>query len=218
MRVVTWAAFYEGSSDALYYDVLLPRLIRDLVTREGKHVVEVPDVPALRFGASGRTVGKVAAEACDFRAACDSVFIHADSGGKNSAQGIASRSEAYCVAMAARCNWPRQQCVTIIPCHETEAWLIADAQAVTDALGYRGDPADVGLPSDARAAERLGDPKLVLRAAIEQIAGRRRAKQIENVFPAIANRQRLEWLRRSTSFVDFEENLRICLRSLDCVG
>lgn len=217
MRYISWAAFYEGPSDALYLDVLLPRIIRDLVMREGIQLVEVPDMPAVKLGTKGRSVDRVAEEACAFRDAYDVIFIHADTGGRGLEQGLAHRAVAYCEALAARCNWPAERCITITPRHETEAWLIADGRAVTMALGYSGDPFEVGLPGDARAAERLNDPKQVLRAAIEAIAGRRRVRIIDSLFPAIAQRQELELLRQSSSFLEFERRLRCCLRELCCI-
>lgn len=214
MRYLSWAAFYEGPSDALYLDVLLPRILRNLITTNGADLVEVPDVPAVKLGKNGRAVDAVADEACVFRDAFDVVFIHADTGGRGLEQGLQNRADAYCLAMQGRCAWPEDQCVTLTPRRETEAWLLADGYAVTEALGYRGEPGEVGLPLDARAAERLADPKGVLRAAVELITGRRRRQPVENLFPAIGQRQRLDMLRQSASFSHFEDRLGDCLRSL----
>lgn len=217
MRYVSWAAVYEGPSDALYLDVLLPRLIREVVAREGTSLVDVPDVPAVRLGSSGRSIDAIAEEACRFRDAFDIIFIHADTGGRGLAQGLANRSDAYCTAFTQVCNWPTDRCVTVTPNHETEAWLLADNRAVTAALGFTGDPTDVGLPPDPAAAERLGDPKQVLAAAVEAVAGRRRRQSVSNLFPAIAQRQRLDVLRRAASFAGFEARLRVALAALGCL-
>lgn len=217
MRYVSWATFYEGMSDALYLDVLLPRVIRDLIAREGTDLVEVADVAAVKLGESDRSVDKVAEEACAFREAYHVVFIHADTGGRALERGLPERADAYCAAFAARCDWPEDRCITITPRHETEAWLLADGRAVTSALGYSGDPSEVGLPANARAAERLQDPKQTLDAAMELVRGRRRRQRLDTIFPAIAQRQELVLLRRSASFAQFEERLRRCLQSLRCV-
>lgn len=218
MKYLSWAAFYEGETDALYLDVLLPRVLRDLIANEGTDLVDVPDGPAVRLGQSDRTVERVAAEACEFRGAFDVVFIHADTGGRGVERNIVSRSQAYCSAMRAMCGWPDLQCVTITPRHETEAWLLADGSAVTSAFGYTGDPGEVGLPANAQAAERLVDPKATLRAAAEQISGRRRSQSVETIFPAIGQRQDLAKMRQSQSFLGFEDRLRSCLRSLRLVS
>lgn len=218
MKYLSWAAFYEGNSDALYLDVLLPRILRELITAHGEDLVDVPDVPAVRLGQNGRTIEAVAAEACAFREAFDLVFIHADTGGRALERNIDNRSQAYCDAMQAACGWPTDQCITLTPRHETEAWLLADATAITSALGYQGDPSEVGLPSNAKAAERLIDPKATLKASIEQISGRRRRQPIENSFPAIGQRQRMDALRASSSFQSFETRLRIALTAMRLIS
>lgn len=217
MRYVSWAAFYEGPSDALYLDVLLPRAIRELIASEGSELAEIPDAPSVKLGLHGRDVNQVATEACEFKNAFDVVFIHADTGGRALESRLSDRADAYCMAMRALCDLPSDHCITLTPRHETEAWLLADGRAITDALGFSGDPAGIGLPTDARAAERLVDPKQVLADAIKTVAGRRRSQRVETLFPAIAQRQRMEHLRRSDSFLAFEEQLRRCLRVLGCV-
>lgn len=214
MKYVSWAAFYEGETDALYLDVLLPRILRDLIAKEGLELVDVPEVPAVRLGQFGRSVENVACEACTFKDAFHLVFIHADTGGRGLERNLSSRSQAYCECMQRLCNWPVDQCITITPRHETEAWLLADPVAVTAAFGYNGSPSEVGIPVNARAAERLPDPKATLKEVSERISGRRRKQAIENTFPAIGQRQDLNILRSSKSFNDFEGRLRMCLRSL----
>lgn len=214
MRYISWAVLYEGPSDALYLDVLLPRTIRELISTEGVALVEIPDAPAVRLGRSGRGVHSVAVEACGARDAFDIVFIHADTGGRHVEQGLSNRSLAYCEAMTDCCDWPGERCVTVSPRHETEAWLLADDAAVAGALGFRGKSGSIGLPPDARTADQLGDPKQVLREAIAAVAGRRRSQRIDLLFPAIAQRQDLSRLRQSPSFQAFEERLRACLRTL----
>lgn len=214
MSYVSWAAFYEGPSDALYFDVLLPRIIRDVILREGQWA-EVPESPSVTLGMDGRSVKRLAEEACKFSEAFDVIFIHADTGGRGLEQGLANRASAYCGAMAAACNWPCDCCITLTPRHETEAWLIADGEAVMAALGYKGRPAELGLPIDPRAAERLSDPKQTLKLAIEQASGRRRSLNYTNLFPAIAQRQNLDTLRKSESFLDFESRLRRGLLTLN---
>ena len=64
MTYVSWATFHEGPSDALYFDVLLPRLIEEIITTEGVRHSDVPSNPSARLGAQGRSVDDVAKEAC----------------------------------------------------------------------------------------------------------------------------------------------------------
>ena len=90
MRYVSWAALYEGSSDALYFDVLIPRMLRDMIACEGNTLADVPDNAVVRLGHRSRQVETVAQEICHYREAFDLVFIHADTGGRDVERGNGS--------------------------------------------------------------------------------------------------------------------------------
>ena len=180
----------------------------------GRVPVEVPEVAALRLGKGGRSIDDVASAACDSRDAFHLLFIHADRGGRAQERGLAARGREYCRRAHEICAFPLRRCVVIAPRHETEAWVLADPEAVMEALGYRGRPEDIGLPGDAQVAERLVDPKRTLNDAIAQVRGRRRAEPAGAFFTAIAQRQSLDALRRSPSYTEFETSLREALIDL----
>lgn len=219
MTYVSWATFHEGPSDAFYLDVLLPRLMEDIVRREGIRHSDIPLAPAVKLGERNREVSSVAAEACEAKDAFEILFVHADTGGRALAEGLASRADAYCQEIYSLCSFPPSRCITVTPRHETEAWILADPQAVKDALGFTGDHRRIGLPDNAHEAERISDPKAALRGALETIAGRRRrGHRVEQIFPAIAQRQNFDALRRSTSFAAFEAKLKVSLSDLGCIS
>lgn len=218
MTYISWAAFHEGGTDIQYLDILIPRLIEEIILKDGIRHSEIPTTPSITLGKNGRNISSVAAEICSSQEAFEIVFIHADTGGRSISESIGERSCSYCDAASTLCDWPRSRCVTVTPRHETEAWILADPQAVSDALGYYGKPSDIGLPSGAAEAERLQDPKAVLRNAMLNLSGaRRRTPRAEQLFPAIAQRQSFGRLRESKSFKEFEEQLRFCLADLGCI-
>jgi len=205
MIYVTWAVLYEGSTDAAYFDVLIPHIMEEILLARGIRNVTVPTVPALKLRRG--PIEEVAQEACKARDAFHLIFIHVDTGGRNLEIDLDRRLLSYSKAMQAACDWPPVRCITVAPRHEMEAWALADAESVTAALGYNGAPALVGLPSSAREAERLADPKAILQAAVSRIRGRRRPFDVKQILPAIAQRQSLEKLRGASSFAAFEQNL-----------
>jgi hypothetical protein len=215
MTYLSWAVLYEGETDAAYFDLLIPRLMDEIVMIHGTRHSTIPATPALRLRRAA--VDKVAKEACDAREAFHLVFIHADAGGRNLEHGLETRSGAYCEAMHELCEWPHARCVTISPRHETEAWILADSQAVTSALGYIGSPDSIGLPVNAAQAERLDDPKAVLERAVGRVRGRRRHFDVKQIFPAIAQRQSFATLRQTKSFITFETSLLEALTDLGCI-
>jgi hypothetical protein len=119
--------------------------------------------------------------------------------------------------MHALCNFPPSRCIAVAPRHETEAWMLADPDAVVTAFGYAGTPASIGLPASPREAERLGDPKAVLAEAMTSVRGRRRRPDIRQIIPAIAQRQSFDTLRQTRSFASFESSLRTALADLGCI-
>ena len=215
MTYVSWAALYEGETDAVYLDVLIPRMMEEIVRSRGTRHSNIPTACAIRLHRG--PVAEVAREACAAKDAFYLVFIHADSGGRNLEAGLGRRLDAYCAAMRDLCDWPPVRCITVAPRHETEAWILTDPLAVTSALGYLGSPTSIGLPSSASQAERLDDPKAVLAAAVTKVRGRRRPFDVKQIFPAIAQRQALDTLRQANSFTAFEADLLQALADLGCV-
>lgn len=218
MTYPSWASLYEGSTDEAYFEIIIPRLMEDLVARTGTRNVHIPLTAAVRLGKNGRGVAQVAAEACAEQDAFYILFIHADTGGRALEAGVADRSVAFCEAAHALCDFPPDRCVVVTPRHETEAWILADPEAVGGALGFRGSPAELGLPANAPEAERLRDPKAVLKEAISQVRGRRSSQNVGQLIPAIAQRQSIAALQRSASFQAFEARFATALRSLGCIA
>ncbi len=207
-----YALFCEGASDFAYFEVLIPRVIDDLVDAQGRYPVDIPSTPAFRLGRAGRSVDSVAEEACQGREAFLLTFVHADTGGASQAQTLDSRSTAYCTKMHEICGLAPVRCVLICPRHETEAWALADRDAVLDALGYKGD---LDLPIDAREAERLPDAKSTLQTAVTKARRPvRRRRNADAILPSIAQRQSIDALRRAPSFRRFEEDLTASLQDI----
>jgi hypothetical protein len=137
MTYIAWAVLYEGDSDASYFDVLIPRVLETLALT-GPRLPTIPLEPAIRLRRA--STDKVAEEACGAKDSFDVVFIHADTGGRAMEQKIHDRGAAYCLAMQIGCGWPGDRCVVIAPRHETEAWVLADPQAVTEPWITPGRP------------------------------------------------------------------------------
>lgn len=208
MRYLSWAVLYEGQSDASYFDIMIHKLMLEMVCG-GDHVVSIPENP-VRI--RSRSIIGFAREVCDNSDSFDILFIHLDAGGRSISQRISQTTSEYLAALKETCDWSDKRCVFVLPRHETEAWVLADAEAVCVALGYNGNPSGVGLPASASEAERIQDPKLCLNEVINQIrGGRHRKRGDRNVFAAVAQNQRIEILRGSESFSEFECRLRSAL-------
>ena len=215
MIYLSWAALYEGGSDNSYFEIMIPRLMEHIVALHGTITTVIPTTAALKLRRA--PFREAAVEACGSRDAFELIFVHADTGGRGLDVTVDSRSRGFCEEMHNVCQWPHQRCISISPRHETEAWVLADRDAVLDALGYRGSPESIGLPANARHAERLTNPKAVIEGAVSHVRGRRKTVDIKPLFAAIAQRQSFERLREARSFLDFENNLRSALFDVGCI-
>lgn len=208
---LSWALYAEGNSDRDYFEALLPRVLEEIILKDGNFSVDIPTNYAVSLGASGRAVNEVAEEACAAKAAFELLFIHADTGGRALEEGIENRAQAYVNQMNHLCALRVDRAVIIAPKHETEAWLLADRDALLATLGYRDPGNALNLPSDADKAEKLPDPKAVLRSAVDAIYGNRMTAKRDVNFGSIALQQDLRILRGSASYRKFEADLRASL-------
>ena len=103
--------------------------------------------------------------------------------------------------------------VLLRPAAMMESWALADPKAVLDALGYRGAPAELGLPGGAEQAEVHPDPKGCLDSACRTVRGPRGWRG-DTLLPAIAQRQSMDALRQSRSFQELERSLHTALGDL----
>jgi hypothetical protein len=211
---LSWALFAEGNSDLEYLTALAPRVLEDILQREGTRPVDVPNTGII-LGSRGRKIEEVAAEACDAQNSFHLLFVHADTGGRALERGLNSRSSMYVAAMNARCGIRVDRSVIIAPRRETEAWILGDRDALLSALGFRDPRNELGLPLDAAVAERLPDPKAVLNAAVDTIYDRRQTAKRYFSFGPIALRRDLRALRSSDSFDQFYNDLRRALVTWD---
>lgn len=213
MTYISWAALYEGAHDSEYFNILIPKLMEEIVIEERVRDADIPLDPVAIFGRNGREIDSVTREICENKNSIHIVFIHADTGGRGLEENIKSRSQVYVDRAKELCGFNEDRCVLLLPRHETEAWALSDPAALASALGYRGNMATLGAPASAAQAEANPDPKQTLVSIVESAQRGRRA-DIRRILPSIAQYQSIEALRGSRSFRDFDMRLRLALKSL----
>ncbi|CAM8663968.1 MULTISPECIES: hypothetical protein [Sphingobium] len=205
---LSWSAFYEGKSDAQYFNVIIPRLLDDIIRISGKRPCDIGEFPALEFGIGDRSFDKVAAEICQRKNEFHIIFVHADLGGRGLAANVAQRREQLIQKAQEICDFNAQIAVMLSPEKEVEAWALADLTAIKAALGVNEISHHL-VPDTPLAAERLLDPKASLEAIIRSVTNRRSTAR--NILVRIAQEQSIDQLRRANSFKMFEVSLRNAL-------
>lgn len=212
---ISWAALYEGRSDAAYFNVLLPRVIETVLREEGTRPFDVGIAPSVQFGLSERSFADAAIDICERRAEFHFIFVHADTGGRSQEMAISARREALIEAAVEQCDFDIRLAVYLSPRKELESWAVTDPSAINAAFGVSRLPNGF-VPATPRAAEKLEDPKALLTDIGREVG--RRKKVDTDILVRIAQEQDIYLLRQTNSFQEFEKDLRATLKFMRAIG
>ena len=218
MRYLGLALFAEGSTDYRLLGPTLYRAVENLCLLYANDVIEIGGVRELRvpkaYRRRSRATQVLEAARRDI-GAFHILFIHAD------ANGDAGRARQERVEPAVRLIRQKEgltntRSVAVVPVRETEAWALADGDALRGAFGTTLDDEGLGIPARPQEVERLPEPKQVLDHALREAVGgsRRRRHLVTTYLNAIGERVGLARLRRMPAYRRFEGDLRAALRQL----
>lgn len=167
MEYLGLALFAEGPTDHRFLGPVLRRLCEDLCcSRRAYRPVEVSGVLELTrpAGASGLPrAERIVRAAVDAEPSWRILFIHADADGDHD-EAFANRVAPALERLDARYQGARKG-IAVVPVRETEAWVLADGDALRGAFGATLNDGDLGIPAPVRRVESIADPKLALNVA-----------------------------------------------------
>ncbi|MBM0277958.1 DUF4276 family protein [Micromonospora tarensis] len=165
MRYLTSALVSEGVTDDQFLPRLLARSLTEICLTEFEDAVEVADVQPLRDRGGPCSVADVVGLVEQNPASFSLVFFHHD-------QGASAERTAAEWLRPLRELWGEraEQLVAVVPVRETEAWLLADGEALRRALGVSWTDSEMGLPAQPRLVERVVDPKSALNSVMRRVS------------------------------------------------
>lgn len=216
MHYLGLALYAEGSTDYSFLRPLLLRLCEDLCV-EADSPVDIGEILALDHPlsmAGASRAERIARAAQDAAPAWNILFVHADADG-DAKSALRERIEpGLCLVRQAGID--RTEGVAVIPVRETEAWAVADADAVRNVMGTTLDDERLGLTVRGRALEGVTNPKAILETAFNAagMGPRRKRINVAALFNALGEQVALQILRCLPSFVSMENELRAALQRL----
>lgn len=209
MHYLAPALWAEGPTDYRFLPPLLTRLLVD-VLKDAIEPVELADFHPLDDVVPRRSVesraARITASAQHARDAFHLLFIHAD--GAGDPERAFSERVFPAVSMLREKLGDSHAAVGVVPLRETEAWAIADGDALRAAFRTSLSDADLGLP-ELHEVERCPDPKRVLEAAHRAVGPRHFQRSATAHFlEKIAENLRLAQLRGLPAFRRHEADLR----------
>lgn len=221
MRYLGLALFAEGPTDHRFLRPVLRRLCERLCAEQGRQPVEIGDIeelhtlPGMRDEPRDRRIleaGKAAS------ASWNLLFIHTDGEGHPERARFERAIPAMTLLKSQVCD-ATQSPVAVVPVRETEAWALADPEALRAAFGIRMSDQRLGLQAATVDPESLLDPKQVLDGVYQAAVGtrRRRAKAAVQL-EAIGERVSLDKLRRLPAFARLVDELTAALTDIGYLG
>lgn len=214
MRWLGTALYAEGPTDVRFLQPLLQRACAQICLTGCNVPVEVSDVLDLqpRPGTRGQPrAQRIAAAAREARDAWSILFIHADA---DSGQERAIQERIEPARALLHAEWGARS-VAVVPVRMTEAWVLADFQALRGAFGTTKNEHELGLVDAlAHGPDRLNDPKATLEAAFRASRGGRRARSVAPYFGLIGETASFDELRKLDAYRRMEGELRLTLQTL----
>lgn len=222
MQYLGLALFAEGSTDHKFLRPLLRRVTEDICASRAFEQVEVSDVLELHspLGMLEESrANRITEAAREAVGAWNLLFIHTDGAG----DPFLARQERIRPAsqlIRAELGSSGGSVVGVVPVRETEAWAMADGEALRQAFGTSLDDGALSIPTHSHLVEHIQDPKTALenawRAARGGRSGRRKTKAAA-FLEGVGERIRLERLRDVPAFQAFETDLVAALNALGIV-
>lgn len=223
MHYLDLALFCEGPTDERFLSPLLQRLCQEICLAFADGPVEVAEevVPLVnvRKDMNRPRDERIVLAAVETTLARRILFVHADGAGD------AARQHAALVAPAlARIETDAGLSgkgigVAVVPVRETEAWALADGDALRRVFGTTLDDDSLGVPKQARLVENIPDPKKTLDDAyLRTDPGSRYARRGAGaLLSSIGQRVSLSRLRQVASFMRTEADVLAALQRLHIV-
>ncbi|WP_069471370.1 DUF4276 family protein [Candidatus Marithrix sp. Canyon 246] len=111
--------------------------------------------------------------------------------------------------------------LAIVPVQMTEAWMLADKEALKEELGTQKNNQKLGLSFPLKQVEKIADPKSkiqeIIRIAFKDLPTNKRRVQISSLYSPLGQQVRLDILEKLPSYIKFKTNLTNTLIKLNYI-
>ena len=218
MRYLGLALYSEGPTDDRFLGPLLHRLCQQLCHEHATQLIDISNVLSLIDAGPDREKPReerIEHAALSARGAWNILFVHGD-GAADPVRAIQNCVAPGLLKVHENPLFQGSAGVAVVPVRETEAWVLADGDALRAVFGTRLTDAELGIPSNPPRVEKLTDPKSVLENAFKATnPSKRRARAgAAALMDALGDRVAIEKLRLVPSFQKLDLELLHALRQI----
>lgn len=221
MSVLIVALYVEGPADERFLPIIVQRAAQELLLHEGRSITDVlqPYVvkPSRPQQNQAETILAIARQCTGYHA----LIIHADADHDSPEPALRERITPGCDLIVRAHAAGEKVCdvaIPLVPVRMTEAWMLADGDALRNVLGTSQTNDQLEIPNRAHEIERDATPKqtlaLVIKHALAARPQRRRRIKRADLDEPLARQIALERLAGLPSYRQFVADLRQALQQL----
>jgi hypothetical protein len=215
-------AFYaEGVTDHQFLPTIIRRTSRQICDRHGLKSIDVLPVESIVFNKAGLRQDERILQAALTAFKSHILIIHADADDHTPENALRNRFQPGYERVQQLDTKICKNLVPVVPIYMTEAWMLADADALQEVIEIDIKPHELGLPKKAKQVELYADPKQMLRQVVQKAYAhktrRQRHMNIEYLYEALAREIRLDRLAEVPAYQRFAADLTTTLRTLNFI-
>jgi hypothetical protein len=216
-------AFYaEGTTDIRFLSKIILRTTEQIILNRSQSIISVLEpfpIEVEKMGNRVQEIRQAAAKAYGYNI----LIIHADADYEIDEKAFKERinpgfesvqldktEEEFCKDLLA-----------IVPVQMTEAWMLADKEALKEELGTQKNNRELGLSFPLKQVEKIANPKSkiqeIIRIAFKDLPIHKRRIQISSLYSPLGQQVSLDILEKLPSYLKFKTNLTNILIKLNYI-
>lgn len=218
MKSVAIALYTEGSTDQYFLPEVIRRTAKRIFIQSGQQHINVQPVEPISFDKSGMKQDKCILQAACYAANHNILIVHADADHHTADKALRERFEPGHLLIKQAKEDICRCVIPIIPVQMTEAWMLADSEALITALGTSKSAHELGLPPKPKLVENDSDPKQTLKMIVSKANThrlRRRHIDINPLYTLLGRTVDLSRLNLVPSYQRFVQYLENAFRTIN---
>lgn len=220
MTTLVLALYAEGRTDERFLPIVIQRTAEQILVQRGRITVDVLEPIVLNRTIDRQFPRRVERilEAARRSAGYHMLIVHADADHPTPDRAMRERIQPGFERVHNADEPVCDELLPIIPVQMTEAWMLADPEALQAVIGTDVEAQALGLPARAHQVESEPDPKQILRQTIQNALAhrsrRRRRIDLGTVYEPLARQISLRRLRAVPAYRQFVSDMTETLIAL----
>jgi len=215
------ALYSEGSTDQRFLQIVIRRTARHVLEQHGRRSVNVPRVEPIKINKIGLRQDECILQAAYEAARYHILIVHADADHPTRDKALSERYQPGYERVQQIDVKICKNLFPVIPVYMTEAWMLADLEALRDVIETDMRPQELRLPRKAKQVELDTDPKQTLKEVLQKAyahkSRRHRRIDLDFLYEPLALRINLGRLSEVPAYQQFKADLIFALKKLDLI-